>query len=76
MAACRWRVGRSAPSRDPGVVETEVGRPGGRVFAQLGTGARDPVTRSCAMSLKAFGEITDPTKPRPFVRELGRHSFE
>ncbi|UJV44031.1 hypothetical protein CVT30_33180 [Streptomyces sp. AMCC400023] len=53
-----------------------VQRPGDRVFAQLGTGARDPATRPCAMSLKAFGEITDPTKPSPFVRELGRHSFE
>jgi hypothetical protein len=40
------------------------------------TGARHPVTRWCAMFLKALGETTNPTKPTLFVRELGRHSFE
>lgn len=61
---------------DSRVVETGVVRPCGRLFAQVGTGTRDPVTRSCAMFSRAFGEITNPSEPSPFVRELGRHSFE
>lgn len=43
---------------------------------QVGTGARTPATRCCAMFFKALGETTNPTKPVLFTRELGRHSFE
>lgn len=50
--------------------------PSDRLFAQLGTGARDAVTRVGAMFFKAFGETTNPTKPGLDVGELGRHSFE